>query len=112
MQGIVLYLRRTSQELRLLMKWILLLLPAFVTEVNAAEPAPYDYKIFQRKFDSVYVLPAQCDPRRMKWSQTDCSNDKVSAARRFSEEWKALSYWDGRSVIDNPDADGRVNTRP
>ncbi|MGA8136838.1 MAG: hypothetical protein WCA48_22180 [Pseudomonas gingeri] len=93
------------------MRLILLLLP-FATIVNAAEPAPYDYKIFHKKFDSVYVLPAECHPERMIWSQADCSNDKVSAARRFSAEWGALSYWDGRNVVDNPDADKRVNARP
>jgi hypothetical protein len=93
------------------MRLTLLLLTSLVSNVIAAEPPPYDYKIFQTKFNSVYVLPPECVPEHMTWSQADCSNDKVSAARRFSTEWGAGSYWDGHDVVDNPNADKRVNQR-
>lgn len=93
------------------MKLFLLLLAPFVANVPAAEPPPYDYKFFQKKFDAVYVLPPECAPEHLSWSQADCSNDKVSAARRFSAEWGAGSYWDGHHVVDSPDADKRVNQR-
>jgi len=63
-----------------------LLLAPFVAAVAAAEPPPYDYKIVQKKFNAVYVLPPECAPEHLGWSQADCSNDKVSAARRFSAE--------------------------
>jgi hypothetical protein len=93
------------------MRLTLLLLALLVRNVIAAEPPPYDYKVFQKKFNSVYVLPPECVPDHMKWPQADCSNDKVSAARRFSAEWGAGSYWDGHDVVDNLNADKRVNQR-
>lgn len=93
------------------MKLSLLLLIPLVSNVSAGEPPPHDYKFFQKKFDAVYVVPSECDPERMSWSQANCSNHKVSAARRFSAEWGAGSYWNGQNVIDNADADKRVNQR-
>lgn len=76
---------------------------------SAIEPAPYDYKISKAKFDSIFIQHPQCVPERMEWSQLECSNFKARASKRFSKEWGAHSYWDGYRVIDNPDADKRVN---
>lgn len=39
----------------------------------------------------------------------ECSNFKARASKRLGKEWDARSYWDGYRVIDNPDADKRVN---
>lgn len=75
----------------------------------AVEPAPYDYSIFNAKFESIFIKHPKCSAERMEWSQMDCSNFKARASKRFSQEWGAHSYWDGHNVIDNPDADKRVN---
>lgn len=75
----------------------------------AIEPAPYDYRISNAKFDSIFIQHPKCAPERMEWSQMECSNFKARASKRFSKEWGARSYWDGYRVIDNPDADKRVN---
>lgn len=75
----------------------------------AIEPAPYDYRISKAKFDSIFIQHPKCAPERMEWAQMECSNFKARASKRFSKEWGAHSYWDGYCVIDNPDADKRVN---
>ena len=75
----------------------------------AIEPPPYDYRIIKAKFDSIFIQHTKCAPERMEWSQMECSNFKARASKRFSKEWGARSYWDGYNVIDNPDADKRVN---
>lgn len=75
----------------------------------AIEPAPYDYRISKAKFDSIFIQHPKCAPERMEWSQMECSNFKARASKRFSKEWGARSYWDGYRLIDNPDADKRVN---
>jgi hypothetical protein len=75
----------------------------------AIEPAPYDYRIHEAKFDSIFIQHPKCAPTHMEWSQMDCSNFKARASKRFSAEWGAHSYWDGYHLIDNPDADKRVN---
>ena len=75
----------------------------------AIEPAPYDYNIHKAKFNSIFIQHPKCAPATMEWSQTECSNFKARASKRFSTEWVANSYWDGHHVIDNLDADKRVN---
>jgi len=75
----------------------------------AADPAPYDYQIHKAKFESIFIQHPKCAPERMEWSQMECSNFKARASKRFSKEWGAHSYWDGHRVIDNPEADQRVN---
>ncbi len=75
----------------------------------AADPAPYDYQIHKAKFESIFIQHPKCAPERMEWSQMECSNFKARASKRFSKEWGAHSYWDGYRVIDNPEADQRVN---
>lgn len=76
----------------------------------AIQPAPYDYSIIHAKFESVFIQAFECEPNRMAWSQMECSNFKARASKRFSKEWAARSYWDGKNVIGNPDADRRVNS--
>jgi hypothetical protein len=76
----------------------------------AIEPAPYDYSISKAKFDSIFIQHPKCEPQRMEWSQLDCSNFKARASKRFSKEWAAHSYWNGYRVIDNPNANKRVNS--
>jgi hypothetical protein len=75
----------------------------------AIEPTTYDYRIHEAKFDSIFIPHPKCAPAHMEWSQMDCSNFKARASKRFSAEWVAHSYWDGYHVINNADADKRVN---
>lgn len=88
---------------------VALLLLASVPAV-AIQPAPYDYGIIHTKFESVFIQAPECEPNRTEWSQMECSNFKARASKRFSKEWAARSYWDGKNVIGNPDADRRVNS--
>lgn len=72
--------------------------------------APYNYSIIHTKFESVFIQAPECEPNRMAWTQMECSNFKARASKRFTQEWAARSYWDGKNVIGNPDADRRVNS--
>lgn len=81
----------------------------FSSAALAVEPAPYDYRIIKAKFESIFIKHPKCSAERMEWSQMECSNFKARASKRFSQEWGAHAYWDGHYVIDNPDADKRVN---
>lgn len=91
------------------MKKVITLVFLACSTSHAIEPAPYDYRMSKAKFDSIFIQHPKCAPERMEWSQMECSNFKARASKRFSEEWGAHSYWDGYCVIDNPDADKRVN---
>ncbi|MCY1272885.1 hypothetical protein D9M68_732890 [compost metagenome] len=70
---------------------------------------PVAYEISLKKFNRIFIQHPACNPYDMKWTQMDCSNFRARAMKRFHEEWRKGSYWNGYRVIENKEADKEVN---